>query len=324
VAAAAGGAINPVVHLPAGNYTIDRSLSIPAGAAIQLAGDSIGTVLNWSGSGRGPMLRLAGPSRATVRDLRLVGPAQTAIAVDRADQDGGRILVVGSFMGPTAASDLLRTRLSMQANTAFATLALSRVQSAVSLGVGGLGPLSLVQGSRLMLSDSWFEGPETQLFRLESSRLTYRGGQMAPGDARFGPAPVVPAIGLDGFAGTVAFLGVEMTLQDAGNGIRVANETAQTNALFLGVEANRAGYFSRLAGGGRVGLLSSRLRSPESQKVADTGQADAGFLVDALSQARSLGWDDAPRNAPPSATDLRLYRLMTIDSAEGLRIDGAP
>lgn len=324
VAAAAAGAINPVVHLPAGSYAIDRSLSIPAGAAIQLAGDSIGSVLNWSGAGSGPILRLAGPSRATVRDLRFIGAGQTAIAIDRADQDGGRILVVGSFMGPTSASDLLRTRLSMQANTAFATLALNRVLSALSLGVGGMGPLSLTQGSQLMLSDSWFEGPETQLFQLESGRLTYRGGQMAPGDARFGPAPVTPAIALDGYSGTATFIGLEMTLQNAGNGIRVANETAQTNALFLGVEADRAGYFNRLAGGGRVGLLSSRLRTPESVAVAESGQSDASFVIDALSQARSLSWDDAPRSAPSGATDVRLYRLMTINSAQGLRIDGAP
>jgi hypothetical protein len=324
VAAAASGAVNPVVHLAAGTYTIDRSLSIAAGAAIQFAGDSIGTVLSWSGAGTGPMLRLAGPSRATVRDLRFVGAGHTAIAIDRADQDGGRILVVGSYMGPIAASTLSRTRLSMQANTAFGSLALSRVLSAVSLGVGGLGPVSLTQGSQLMLSDSWFEGAETQLFRLESGRLTYRGGQMAPGDARFGPAPVVPAIGLDAFSGTATFIGMEMALPNAGNGIRVANETAQTNALFLGVEADRAGYFNRAGSGGRVGLLSSRVRLPESERVAEVGQADAGFVLDALSQARALSWDAAPQNAPAGATDVRLYRLMTIDNAQGLLITGAP
>jgi len=324
VAAAAGGAVNPVVHLPAGSYAIDRSLLIPAGSAVQLAGDSIGTVLAWTGAGSGPMLRLAGPSRATVRDLRFVGAGQTAIAVDRADQEGGRILVVGSFIGPTAASELLRTRLAMQANTAFATLSLNRVLSALSLGVGGLGPVSLAGNSQLMLSDSWFEGPETALFRLASGRLTYRGGQMAPGDARFGPAPVQPAIGLDGYAGTATFMGLEMTLPAAGNGIRVANETGQTNALFLGVEANRAGYFDRPAGGGRVGLLSSRVRTPDSQPVADSGSADAGFVTEALSQSRAMSWDDAPRSAPAGATDLRLYRVMTADTAQGLRIDGAP
>jgi hypothetical protein len=117
---------------------------------------------------------------------------------------------------------------------------------------------------------------------------------------------------------------MEMTLQNGGNGIRIVNESAKTQALFLGVEADRAGYFVRPGSGGRVGLLSSRLRTPESEKVADSGQTDAGFIVDALAQARSLTWDDAPLSAPAGATDVRLYRLMTVDTTQGLVISGAP
>jgi len=326
VAAAAAGAVNPVVHLAAGVYTIDRTLTIPAGAAIQLAGDSIASVLSWGGDAdAGPMLRLAGPSRATVRDLRLAGSGQTAVAIDRADQTGGRILVVGSTMGATAAADLLHTRLSMQANTSFAALTLNRVLSALSLGVGGQGPVRLNQGSRLMLSDAWYEGPETALFRFDAgSRFSYRGGHIAPGDARFGPAPVEPAILLDGFAGQASFIGLEMNLSNAGNGIRVAQESAATEALFLGLEANQPGYFVRASGGGRIGLLSSRLRAPESATVAEAGTSDAGFLVDALAQARSMSFDDAPSIAPAGATDVRLYRLMTVNARLGLQIAGAP
>jgi hypothetical protein len=66
------GALNgqrPVVHLPAGTYQIDRTLEVPAGSDVQVVGDGGRTVLRWSGAGAGPVLRLAGPARAALRDL---------------------------------------------------------------------------------------------------------------------------------------------------------------------------------------------------------------------------------------------------------------
>jgi hypothetical protein len=84
----------PVVHLPLGVYPIVRTLVVPHGCDVQLTGDGAGetaTRLNWTGPEGGVLLRLEGPSRATLRDLYLHAPNARALVVEHADQPGGRI-----------------------------------------------------------------------------------------------------------------------------------------------------------------------------------------------------------------------------------------
>ncbi|HEU4458071.1 MAG TPA: glycosyl hydrolase family 28-related protein, partial [Methylibium sp.] len=327
--AAAAGAVNPIVHLPAGSYDLSRTLVVPANTRMTIAGDSVSTEIHWALSTGGPMIRLAGPSLATVRDLRLNGQLSAAIGIDRADQDGGRILLVGNSMGPVAATGLAKTRLSMQANTTLAAMNLGGVASALSLGAGGFGPLTLRDNSQLLMSDNWYEGQQTRLFTLESGRLTYRGGNMAPADPVHGGGAVEPVITLDGFRGSATFLGIEMTLQDAGNGVRAGQTTAETKALFAGIKSNQPRFFDGGSGAGKVKLMLAK--EPLGSGIASlvsapaTGAAnDDSFVLEMLAQSRSVEWESAPATAPRGATDVRLYRLLTADSAVGLRITAAP
>ena len=96
----------PVVHLPKGNYKIDRTLVVPANCDLQILGDGAAetaTVLQWTGTGNGPIFRLAGPSRATLRDLSLNSGRVSAMVVEGCDQPGGRVFcdqLNVSGMGP--------------------------------------------------------------------------------------------------------------------------------------------------------------------------------------------------------------------------------
>jgi hypothetical protein len=61
---------------------------------VQLIGDGAAetaTRLNWAGPEGGVVLRLEGPSRATLRDFYIHAPNARAIVVEDADQPGGRI-----------------------------------------------------------------------------------------------------------------------------------------------------------------------------------------------------------------------------------------
>lgn len=95
-----------VVHLPKGTYKIDRTLVIPAACDVQIIGDGAAetaTVLRWTGSGSGPIFRLKGPSRATLRDLSLQPGRASGIAIEDCDQPGGRVFadqLNASGMGP--------------------------------------------------------------------------------------------------------------------------------------------------------------------------------------------------------------------------------
>ncbi|MBN2476807.1 MAG: hypothetical protein JXB62_19525 [Pirellulales bacterium] len=83
-----------VVHLPMGEYRIDRTLVIPRDCDLQLVGDGAGetaTRLSWAGPADGVVLRLSGPSRATLRDFYVHAPNARGVVVENADQPGGRI-----------------------------------------------------------------------------------------------------------------------------------------------------------------------------------------------------------------------------------------
>ena len=84
----------PVVHLPMGNYRIDKTLVIPQNCDLQLVGDGAGetaTRLNWAGPEEGIVLRLNGPTQVTLRDFYVHAPNARAMVIEDADQPGGRI-----------------------------------------------------------------------------------------------------------------------------------------------------------------------------------------------------------------------------------------
>ncbi len=95
-AAAEPAGSNPVVHLPKGKYALRNTVVFPAKVALQLVGDCAsehGSIIRWEGQGSGPGLRLQGPSRVTLRDLSLAfsGSGADAVVVENADQPGGRV-----------------------------------------------------------------------------------------------------------------------------------------------------------------------------------------------------------------------------------------
>ena len=97
----------PVVHLPMGRYRIEKTLVIPRGADVQLVGDSAGETgsrLEWAGAADGVVLRLEGPTRATLRDFYIHAGPGRALEVGHADQPGGHIFAEQlNVSGPTKA-----------------------------------------------------------------------------------------------------------------------------------------------------------------------------------------------------------------------------
>ncbi len=84
----------PVVHLPMGRYKIATTLVVPRERDLQIVGDGAGetaTRLEWAGAPEGVVLRLEGPSRATLRDFYIHASGARALLVEDADQPGGRL-----------------------------------------------------------------------------------------------------------------------------------------------------------------------------------------------------------------------------------------
>src|SRR5204863_2435966 len=64
-AAAMPAGTNPVVHLKKGAYNVSSTITVPGQIPITIVGDgAVDSVLQWTGTGAGPVLWLKGPSRA--------------------------------------------------------------------------------------------------------------------------------------------------------------------------------------------------------------------------------------------------------------------
>lgn len=330
--AAASRSDGAVVHLPPGDYHVARTLQIPAGAHIQFAGDSETSALWWTGADpRGTLLRLAGPSRASVRDLRLVGARASGIEIEHADQQQGRVVIEGSMLSAVRVGGLLHSRVVAQANSEIGSLGVYGSASVLSLGCGGLGPVRLDGNGRLLVADSWYEGKRSALFGGGSGDFTYLAGLMSPyvRGVETGLDPAAPAVAVDRFEGRASFIGLQMALRDARNGISVNRPTPRTRALFLGVLArfDSAGQDSRFyqsdGSSAAAGIVLGKLHvvGVGARDLPDAGRSDAAFMLAGLEQARSIVWTAPPASdRPASTTDVRLYRVNAPDTAVAVTI----
>jgi hypothetical protein len=324
-AAAASGADNPVVHLPAGDYHLSRTLLVPANKRLQLAGDSEATKVWWSGADpAGTMIRLEGPSYATLREIGLLGHEATGIEMTRADQPGGRIFVEGSRIALVSIAGLSATRVDFQANSGIDGL-IADASSSV-LAIGGFGPVHLSGASNVLESDNWYEGDRALLFAGDSGTFTYLGGELAPYShgVRKGLDPDAPSILLDGFNGQASFIGGTLSLPRVRNGVQVRSAGKDTTALFFGLSATKENFYDNRAKDGKLGLVFSKFYSPRTGAVErpDVGRSDMAFIVDGFDQARSLVWESEPFPHTDRATDVRMFRVFTDNTAVGLRVRG--
>jgi len=321
-AAAASHSDNAIVHIPAGIYKLSHTLVIPALAHVQIAGDSETSQLWWAGaSPTGTIMILAGPSYATVRDLGFVGAQATAISVQAADQVGGRIFLEGSSMAMLQVTGLANTRFDAQANSGIAGLHADGVASLV--GVSGMGPTWLTGRSNVVATDSWYEGNRADLLRGNSGNYTYLGGEMAPYShgVLAGASPAAPAIDLSGFSGQVNIIGATLELPSADNGIAIGQDSA-TSALFFGVAANQDNFFQDTGTSGNAGLVMAKVYKTNvgAADIPDAGRTDAAFVSRGFAQIRSLVWETTPFPHTATATDVRIFRVFTPNTAIGMRV----
>jgi hypothetical protein len=108
----------PIVHIPAGTYSISSTLTVPAcpnaGCDMQIVGDGYFTQLNAaSGLGSNPIFTLTGPSKATLNELALNGNNNQAngILITNADQVGARVYIEG-MLAPQNTSAIFSDNLN--------------------------------------------------------------------------------------------------------------------------------------------------------------------------------------------------------------------
>ena len=329
----------PVVHLAAGQYRVDRTITIPAGCDVQLTGDGYfpfyGTMLMWSGEGDGPVLRLAGPSRATLRDFEVHVHASThGILVDNCDQPGARVFMdqanTRQMQTGLLVDRLDHTDVSLDSaeveGLQYAVRVIGGPRRALGEAVEGRVDIfgascggdeisyEVQNGGRLMAQDVWFEGGNPRFMHCtDSGTFTLHGAFICTSDPDHGGTNIViPSVEVDGFSGKLCFLATVF----AGNWMEVTGRGDQTQVLLLGTtgspyqgSAPDEPYLVNRTPNAVVSHLASLTGTVSPPlEVPDIGPADPLFIREMLDQTRT----EKPKPLTPipaGITDVRFYRV---------------
>lgn len=333
----------PVIHFAAGHYKISETLQIPAGADVQLVGD--GQETNLVGNKGITVLKIAGPSRATLRDLRVRGAdgrASKGIVADNIDQPGGQILL-----------DQVNANYCSKQGMLFDSLAHTRVEGQGSGSGGNLGPgLTVIgagekatawvgffggagsnnqqthvvkNGSHLLIWDTWYETAVSKkeaepryIHLTDRGNLTFFNGHIAtlPGkDARRD----LYTIDLDGFTGRFTLIGAELHTMNPQ--LRLGGTGEGMKALVLGTSFGDTNpYLNNEAPNAQIAVLACK---QNSKPISAGGRPSSEFLREMLKDARTIlptHWQPAP----PGATDLRMHRVQIyVNVDEGMIFSAA-
>jgi hypothetical protein len=332
----------PVVHLPGAQYSITSTLVIPAGSDLQLVGDGYSTNLRWTGTGAGPVLRLQGPSRATLREFEVDGgpsnwkpkpDAAIGIVVENADQPGARIVMQGAQTQNIAGEGILADHLqhadlsirdNMLSDCAVGIKVLGQpVDGRVAILSGITTDNELTydvdEGGTLLVRDSWYEGAPLRFIHLHGSgNLTLDGSRIAPGRPAPNTSPSDPSyagIDIDDFKGNATLISAMF-----GTRLKVRGAGRDTNVLLLGCNADYSDAWINDSPEAHVTVVNSQYQMETGGIPIDNqGGADAAFLRKMLALLRS----EKPRVPLPVAegkTDLRIDRVWVRYAAVGFHI----
>jgi hypothetical protein len=341
--AAALSGRRPIVHLRAGVYLIDRTITIPAGSDVQIAGDGGRTQLRWAGGRGQPVMHLEGPTRATLRDFALYGDCgqirADGILVDNCDQSEARIC--GDQVEVSSARE---TGLSVE-NLADAAVSLTdfyHSENHLSVRVEGTGQLptgtnlagrvaifggasagndltyEVTRGASLLVRDMWYESVgqnQTRFMRCtDSGCFTLHGANIAPKFSRV----EVPTVEIVNFAGQLSFLGTQFSFPNTS--LALSGEGRETGVMLLGTLGENEPAFH--SSGAQTAIAQSFKVSENGSKFArlpDEGVSNPEFLRRMLGQTRTEN-PLALGSLPAGTTDLRIFRVFVRNCRVGIEI----
>jgi pectate lyase-like protein len=323
----------PVLHLPFGEYAIDRTIVIPP-SDVQIVGDGTLTVLHWTGSDRGPVMAIDGPTRATLRDLRIDG-GRTAdgLVIANVDQKGTRLYFQGVQVNSASEVCLHVDHLSEASvdlvdmghgYTTAVSVKVTGARATIFSGASAGNALSydVSEGGDLMVSDTWYEGVTPGGFaRVRgSAQLTMRGLHIAvPADQ---PSPALDIADLDG---TVTLLTDSI---DDRIGVTGQSERGRLLAIGLTRPYRKSPFFTN-AGSARAVMLNSRQRverptmlGSATAPIPDVGGTSPDFVREMLTRTRGTPLPSRLASVPENATDLGLYRVVVDHGRKDVIVTG--
>lgn len=333
-AAVASGQRRAVVHIPQGAHDIARTLLVPANATIQIVGDGFtgdvnGSALFWSGAAGGTLMRIAGPTKAIVRDLHLHGRQKAAavLKIDGVDQPAARLnleqMSMHEMMSATHTIDLdgLSNAL-VQARGLYYYDNLKGTAIRVRGRPGGASAFNIFGGlssnnrnafrledGTAFLQGHWYEGTSEQFLKLQGSgNFTLQSALSAPDGYPRHDHPTLASIETQDFNGRASFLSSQVRGFFKASGAP-SNETSFAGGMIWTLNAAPV----QSEGTPNLSVVGSHVfrmytGSHVYSQLPPTGDQSADRLRRMLAQSRQT------RHLPlqeltDGITDLRLHRV---------------
>lgn len=336
-AAARDGSERPVVHLPAGTFTIDRTLVVPP-SDVQLVGDGKMTVLDWRGTAGASMLTLETPSHATLREFRARGSQQgDGIVVSGLDRAGSRVHLEGVQLSGGRDANLRLDRTGV-ARVQMVDIGHS-MSGGVSLDAEGPGRAVIESGASsnsklsyrvragasVLARDIWYEGSADSGFAQVSDegRLSLQGNRVS---SPSGWTP--PAFAVDASAARFVLATTQFDDRVVVTGTRGAAGILEVASLRG--DSAMPGFSNSSAAPAVAALLQMRHRvrafglvPRNSVPTPNLDAPDAAFVRTMLSEIRHVPWPTLGA-VPTGASDIRLFRVTADGSRVNLRLSGQP
>ena len=340
-AASAQRGARPIVHVPTGVYAVPETLTIPA-SDVQLVGDGYGTILRWTGAGTGPVVRLLGPSRATLREIQIDGAGRAnGLVVDDMDQPDGRVLMQQVQLRHAREADLIVDGLDFShvqmedvghaysPNGAAIRVTGGRRRAAgedtsgrVSIFSGAASgnrvSYDVSNGARLLVRDLWYESHAGPGFARVGGRAEFTADGLRVASPVDGASS---AFAIDDLDGRVTILASHL---DDGITITGRGDQAQVLVSALLCEQRLERCYTDVSNPrAQATVLNSRhvgvLPLTRSVPATNVGRAAPDFLRTMLRHAREER-PGALTARPANATDVRLFRVVVQRSLENVRL----
>jgi Pectate lyase superfamily protein len=331
----------PVVHFSHGTYPVARTVTLPPGD-IQLTGDGYGTVLKWTGGGQGPVIRVVGPSKTSVREIQVDGGGRgDGIVVVGADQRGARIYLqqvqlragrqtdlfvdgldetyvqledVGHAYSPDAAS--LRIVGGPSAAAGRPTAGRTTVFSGAS--AGNRISYEVSGGARVLIRDVWYESGAGPGFANVHDRATFTAQGLRIASPVNGSPPAFNIVNLTG-AVTLLTADIDDRIAISGNG-----QAARFLGVALWCKRQLADCFLNTASpAARTVVLNSRQSTAigiRSVSAADIGDEDESAFIRTMLEPTRRESAAVPHSLPPGITDVRLFRVWVANGRNNLTV----
>jgi len=345
----------PVVHLAKGAFQLKAPVTVPALAEIQIVGDGVGngTALNFAG-GPGPVLRLAGPSRATLRDMDINGGNTNGVdglVVDDADQPGGRVYADQLNAGGAGGNHRCRAAIGVDgladSDVTVTSGGFGNCLSGVKVRGGGkrANPgqvafltggtsagcrlVDVIDGGSVVGEAFWYEGDWDYAAALLDLSAASSGTVALAAAWWHMDSPKQPLVSVNGFRGTCTIVASSLDdrndayvhLKGDGRGASVLLACSGFVAGGKGADPLKA-WSDATSPAAQASLFGCNGASVANQVAGAV--PEAAFVLRALEPLRAVRIEP-PTDRPKGVTDVKLFRVKVTggDGKDAVRIQAA-